>query len=173
MITKAAVTTLIFIASNTCAHAECDLARANTINNTLLPEFASEEFDSKVTERTDGALWSIYKDKSGTLERVIHTDYGESGRDVHKMTISDSDNFIITVHHISYLAPRDYDGSYTHREELDHYQFCESQLDLPPEWDEYDRSFPVKARKAADFFFTSTEIAKQLKAAGVTPPTWQ
>jgi hypothetical protein len=173
MIKKSAVAVLILCAASAIAKAECNIAHANELNDTPLPENASEEFNSKTTERTDGALWSFYRNTSGTLERVIHTDFGESGRDIHRLTISDGKNYIITVHHLNYLAPRDFEGSLIHRETLDHYWFCDAKLELPPEWDEYDKAYLVEARQAADFIFKSDEIRKQLKAAGVTSPTWK
>jgi hypothetical protein len=173
MITRTMFVALLLCVTATLAKAECNIARANVLNDIPLPEKASEEFDSKVTARTDGAQWSFYKNKSGNLERAIHTDYGESGRDIRRLTISDATNYIVTVHHFYYLAPLDVAGSVTHREELDHYWFCDAKLELPKEWDEYDKAYLVEARKAADFFFQSDEIKKQLKSAGLKPPIWK
>ncbi len=158
---------------NLPAKAECDLAGAMQIYQSPLPEDEDIRRDSKVTQRSEGAVWSIYNDKSGKPLRLIHTDYGESGRDEHILTIGDAKNYIITVHNYYYLAPLSYEGSNLYREEVNHYLFCAAALDLPKEWEDFPDSYVPNARKAADFIFKSEEIQAELKRSSVTPPIWQ
>jgi len=121
---------IAYLAATSCK-AECNLGDAMQVHEAPLPEDEDLRFDSKISKRSEGAVWSIYNDRAGKPQRLVHTDYGESGREVHRITIGDAKNYIITTHLYVYLAPLSYEGSNTIREEIDHYLFCDAKLDLP------------------------------------------
>jgi hypothetical protein len=164
----------LFAGSVSAMAEECHMADAYGLHLQILPEDADKSFPSKITERVDGATWDIYFGKDKKPQRIVHTDYGEAGRDERKLTVSDGRSYIITVHNYEYSATRDYIDSNTIRETIDRYVFCNAKLELPEGWelDKSDMEYVDAARKAAAFFFASDEIAEQIKQAGLTPPTW-
>lgn len=137
-----------------------------------LPEKPYAEFDVAEQQSAEGGLWSIYHNDEGKLERIIRTDYGESGRYVLQFAATGPGKYDIRERQFTYAVPISEVGSLIVREEVDYYLFCDGLLEQPA-LEFRNPEYATKARAAADGIFNAPEIADRLKAAGFTPPLWK
>ena len=157
----------------TPAHAAtCDLEKAGGIEALPAPEKADQEIDVAEQQSVEGGSWSIHLGADGKPNRILRTDYGETGRAILELITTAGDDYILRLTTIRYSAPIQEDGSDVIREETDRFVFCDGELQVPPNWTPQE-SYLAAAKSAAAAFFSAPEIAGEVKAAGLTPPLWK
>lgn len=163
---------LILILAGTAQAEECGFASAEDILSVPLPAKADQEIDVTEQQSVEGGSWSIYRNGGATPQRIVRTDYGETGRTEHMLVLSGTNAFVIRRTYLRYSVPIYLSGSAVVREEVDYFRFCGGKLDVPAEA-EPDEAYMKAAQEAAAQFFTAPEIAEAVKAAALTPPLWK
>lgn len=154
------------------AHAaDCALAKAEEVLSLPFLEKADREVDVTEQQSVEGGTWTIYN-SDGKPQRLIRTDYGETGRTEHVLAMADANAYIIRKTYFLYAAPIYESGSAVVREETDYYRFCDGKLDLPENW-ETDEAYLKAAKDAGAQFFSAPEITADVTSAGLKPPLWK
>jgi hypothetical protein len=170
---KTTVLTMIVFAFCTArALAGCEDSKAYFLNERPLPEKADNEIELAEFESTEGGAFSIYLNANKKPDRIVRTDFGETGRRVTKLVIGAPNDVMITSTLEHYNVPITQTGSFTNREETDFYYFCDGKLQQEPEA-AMDNDYAKAAKEAADMFFSKAELQDQLKATGITPLIWK
>lgn len=155
--------------STSFAAAECDDAKAFEVNEKPIPQKADQEIDVDVPVSHEGGSYSIYLGPNKKAERIIRSDFGLTGRLFTKLALGAPNELMISVTKQNYNVPFTEPGSFVDHEETDFYFFCDGKLLNADPASDYAKA----AQEAADVFFKSPEIEAQLKAAKLTPPSWQ
>ena len=169
---KSLTTLLVFALLSATAHAACDYDKASDAADLLLSNKADVEIEVSQQESTEGGEWLIYFDKNKVPQNIQRTDYGEMGRITYRLSPGIAGNFLLSSREESYAVPFTEQGSFTIREAIEHFQFCDGKLDLPQEWS-LDSPYAISARNITDFFFTAKEIASYINAAKLKQPIWK
>ena len=151
---------------------DCSFAAADDALLLAPPDKADQEIEVTEQQSVEGGAWWIYNGGTLAPQRIVRTDYGETGRTEHTLVTSGPNAFVIRRTYTRYSAPIYVTGSAVVREEVDYFRFCNGALDTPDEG-EPDEAYVKSAQDAAAQYFNAPEIAGAVKAAGLKPPLWK
>jgi hypothetical protein len=163
---------LVFCMLTSPALAECLDASAYDVNEKPLPKKPDKEIEESVQVSAEGGGFEIYYNKSKKPERIVRTDFGESGRIIYTLSIGAKNNVMITAALHRYSVPFTEPGSVTIRIETDIYSYCDGKLEIPGGFDTTS-DYYKSAKETADLFFAAPELQAEIKKSGVMPLTWQ
>lgn len=169
--TVISLSVLALLVSTSIAAAGCEDSKSYFINEKPLPEKSDAQVDVAVQESAEGGEFNIYFSKTKKPERILRTDFGESGQTIVTLSIGAPNDILITQQKVIYSVPFTQPGSFVSRIETDYYFFCDGKLTQPPDFGPTSDYYKA-AKSLADAMFKAPEIATFISSSKATPPVW-